>query len=379
MTKISNKGIRFCKKCVMPDTRPGIQFDSDGICQPCHFAEQMKSVDWKERRRQLDRIVKEARKRNVSGYDCIIGVSGGKDSTRQAMIVKNELGLKPLLVCCTYPPEQITERGARNISNMISLGFDCVTVSPDPKVWKILMRQGFLKYGNWCKSTEMALYASAPKMAIAYHIPLIFLGENPTVLYGDDSGSTDENANRMKYCHTLDGGNPDKLLTEGITEQDIFWYRYPSDEEMAWADLRIVYLGYFIKDFYSFKNAEFAIAHNLEIRNEPGEDIGECYGFDALDDDFVIVNQMLKFFKFGFGKMADMACDAIRYGIMPRQEAIEQLKKYDGKCADKYIRLFCQYLEITEEQFWRVAESFRSPDVWEKDLKGKWRLRADFA
>jgi len=97
------------------------------------------------------------------------------------------------------------------------------------------MRQGFLKYGNWAKSTEMALYASAPKVAIAYHIPLIFLGENPAIAMGDLDVGTTGNANGMKYCHTLEGGNPDKLAAGDIAKQDLFLYRYPSDDEMEWA------------------------------------------------------------------------------------------------------------------------------------------------
>src|SRR6185436_11305402 len=120
----------------------------------------------------LDEIAEFGRRNNVSGYDCIIGVSGGKDSVRQVMYARDELGLKPLLVSCTYPPEQMSERGAKNLANIISLGFDLISVSPAPQTWKSLMREGFLRFGNWARSTEMALYASAPKVAIAYHIPL---------------------------------------------------------------------------------------------------------------------------------------------------------------------------------------------------------------
>jgi N-acetyl sugar amidotransferase len=368
--------MRYCKKCVQPDTRPGIQFDSEGVCPPCRFAEQTEKIDWQARRRELEEIAAFGKKYNVSGFDCIIGVSGGKDSTRQSLFVRDELGLKPLLVSCTYPPEQQTERGAHNLGNLISLGFDCISVSPDPKVWKRLMRQGFLKFGNWCKSTEMALYASAPKIAIAYHIPLIFLGENPAIALGDlGVGSITGDANKMKYCHTLGGGNPDGLREEGIREQDLFWYRYPSDEEMEWAKMRIVYLGYYIKDFTRFKNAEVSVAHGLQIRSDPPLDTGDAFGFEALDDDFVIVNQMLKYFKFGFGKTTDQASEAVRFGLMTRDKAVELINKYDGKCAKRFIGRFCRYLEISEEEFWKVADSFRNKAIWQFNAQGSWELK----
>src|SRR5512140_2383078 len=136
--------MRYCKKCVQPDTRPGIKFNEEGICAACLYTKAPDEIDWAARRKELDKIVDFAKQRNVSGYDCIIGVSGGKDSMCQAFYVRDELKLKPLLVSCTYPPEQQTERGAHNLANLVSHGFDCISVSPNPQVWKTLMREGFL-------------------------------------------------------------------------------------------------------------------------------------------------------------------------------------------------------------------------------------------
>ncbi|MFA6253158.1 MAG: N-acetyl sugar amidotransferase [Patescibacteria group bacterium] len=366
--------MRYCKKCIQPDTRPNVKFDSKGICLACRFAEKQNKIDWAARRRELDKIVEFGKKYNVSGYDCIIGVSGGKDSTRQALFVRDELKMKPLLVSCSYPPEQLTEIGAHNISNLISLGFDCINVSPDPVVWKILMREGFLRFGNWCKSTELALYASAPKIAIAYHIPIIFLGENPAIAFGDLSvGSTTGDANKMKYCHTLKGGT-EVLVTNEISEKDLFWYYYPSDEEMEWIKMRIVYLGYYVHDFTRFKNAEFAMKRGLRIRKDSPQDTGDVYGFEALDDDFVIINQMFKYLKFGFGKSNDQLSEAIRLGLTTRKKAISLAKKYDGKCAPRFIKKFCSYIGISEKKFWEIAEKFRNNDIWQ-NIGGEWHIK----
>lgn len=371
--------MRYCKECVQPDTRPGIQFDSKGVCLACNFAKETEKIDWKKRRKELEKIAEFGKKNNVSGYDCIIAASGGKDSTRQAIFVRDELGLKPLLVSCQYPPEQLVQRGANNISNLISLGFDLITVAPDPKVWKKLMLRGFLKYGNWCKSTEMALYASAPRVAIAYHIPLIFLGENPAIAMGDTGvGSFTGDANKMKYYNTLQGGDPKKshLVIKEIKDQDLILYTYPKDDEMEWAKLRVVYLGYYIKDFTRFKNAEFAIKRGLEIRKDPPEDIGDIYGFGALDENFVVVNQMLKYLKLGFGQVTDQTAEAVRLKMMTRDEAIKLVKKYDGKCANRFIKKFCNYLGISEKKFWRVAESYRNKEIFKKGKNSQWELKA---
>ncbi len=365
--------MKYCKKCVQPDTRPGIKFNDEGICPPCQYFGQLNDIDWEGRETQLKGIVEFGRKHNVSGYDCIVGVSGGKDSTRQALYVKEQLGLKALLVCCTYPPEQATERGAYNISNLITLGFDTITVSPDPQVWKKLMREGFLKYGNWCKSTEMALYACLPKIAIAYHIPLIFLGENPATHFGElGVRSFDWDANRSKHSNTIAGG-PDIFLSDEIGDKDLFWYRYPSDEEMDWAKLQIVYLGYFWKDFNKLDNAAFSVSHGLELREGTPYELGDIHPFEALDDDFVIMNQMMKHVKYGFGKVTDEVCEQIRCGRMTRAEGMALVQKYDGKCSPQIIQKFCDYIDITEKEFWDVVESYRDKKVWLKDGQG-WKL-----
>ena len=155
----------------------------------------------------------------------------------------------------------------------------------------------------------------------------------------------------------------------------LFMYRYPSDDEMEWAKLKVVYLGYYIKDFTRFKNAEFSINLGLAIRDESPEETGEMYKFEALDEDFVIINQALKYFKFGFGKVTDHVSEAVRLGLMTRKEAIELVKKYDGKCGDKFIKRFCNYLGISEKKFWKVAESYRNKNIWEKDKSGNFKIK----
>ena len=240
--------MKYCIKCLQPDTRPNIKFAASGNCPACEYFATLDGIDWDSRRKILDEICAFGIAHKSWGYDCIIGVSGGKDSTRQALYVKHILKMNPLLVCCTYPPDQVSERGAFNISNLIDHGFNVVIVGPSPKVWKENMRTGFYKYGNWQKSTEMALFASVPRLAIAYQIPLIFWGENPALTLGELGVRSDGyDGNQMKWGNTLGGGDLSWLYGNGIKPQDILPLQYPSDEEMARAKLRIVYLGYFWK------------------------------------------------------------------------------------------------------------------------------------
>ena len=365
----------YCKRCVIPSTRPGIQFDDEGICSPCRVAEKHQKVDWDRRRVELEKVAQWGRDNSTGDYDCIIGISGGKDSLRQALIAKNELGLRTLLVCCSYPPEQQSEIGAANQANIISLGFDTIIVGPAPEKWKELMKRAFYKYGNWCKPTEMALYAIPPRVATSMGIPLIFLGENNALVSGDLGGSMTGDANLIKYNNTLSGGDPSEYVYGDITEKDVYWHRFPTDEEMRRANIRIVYLGFYIEDFNQFANYEIAMKNGLSIRDVPREDIGALHRFEDLDEDFVHVNQLLKYYKLGFARTTDDCSHMIRQGMLTREEAIELVQRYEGKCALRYIEAFCRYLDISEGEFWRVAESFRNKEIWEQDSSGAWRLK----
>jgi N-acetyl sugar amidotransferase len=364
--------MKYCVSCLQPDTRPNIRFNAAGVCPACEYANTLNEVDWEERGKILQDIVAFGRQNNLSGYDCIIGVSGGKDSTRQAVFVREVLGMKPLLVSLNYPPEQVTERGVFNISNMINLGFDCINISPSPPVWRKLMRQAFLEHGNWARSTEAALFSSVPRLAIAYQIPLIWWGENPALQLGElnAKGKTGYDGNNLKRTNTLGGGDISWMLTDGIERRHLLQYTYPSDAEMERAGLRIIFLGYFWKDWSLIDNGNFSVLRGLDPRLDKPDRTGDAVGVSALDEDWVIVNQMIKYLKFGFGKVSEYVNEDIRLGRISRAEAIHLVEQYDGRCDPAYIADFAAYLEISVEKFWTVVDRFVSARLFEKKTLG---------
>ena len=175
----------YCKTCLQPNTRPNSYFSEEGICPACVYSKQTENIDWEERLDLFQSLVSEYKRKPGQHFDCIIGVSGGKDSTRQALWARDKIGLNPLLVCLSYPPQQVTQRGVENISNLINLGFDTPIVAPQPETWRKIVRQGFMSFTNWAKATEQAIIGSAPSVAIKYKIPLILWGENPGLQLGD--------------------------------------------------------------------------------------------------------------------------------------------------------------------------------------------------
>lgn len=367
----------YCKKCLQPDTRPGIKFNDKGICPACSYSESLNTVNWNDRLNELQEVINLGRSTSNSIYDCIIGVSGGKDSLRQAIFVKDVLKMRPLLVCLSYPPEQVTQRGINNISNMINYGFDVITIQPAPGIWRALMRKGFLKYANWCKSTELALFSSVPRTAIAYQIPLIWWGENAALQLGDLNvmGEAGWDGNNLRKMNTLSDGAYHWLLDQKITDKMILQYKYPNETEMERGKLQIAFLGYFWEKWSLRDNGTYAALNGLEIRDEKPWEIGDPMGVTSLDEDWVTLNQMIKYLKFGFGRVTDYVNEDIRNGRMSRDQAIELTKNFDGKCSSKYIQSFCEYINITEEEFWRVIDPFVNKKLFDKVSIGKYQPR----
>ena len=346
--------MKYCHLCLQPDTRPNAQFSADGICSACNYHDQLQHVDWQERYEILEDLVGQYPRRPGQHFDCIIGVSGGKDSTRQALFVRDKLGLRPLLGCLTYPPQQVTQRGVDNISNLIELGFDVVVAAPAPETWRRLMRSAFDRFTNWARSTELALFSAVPQLAIRYRIPLILWGENPGLQLGDlrTLGRTGYDGNNLRFMNTLDGGGLGWMLEAGFSANDLLSYRYPDADEFEAARLQIVYLGWFLGDWSLVNNASYSCANGLAKREDTVDNTGDLHGVTSLDEDWVTLNQMIKYYKFGFGRVTDYANEEIRLGRMTREHAIELVERYDDACADSYIESFCEYIGISVSSFW---------------------------
>ena len=236
-------------------------------------------------------------------------------------------------------------------------------------------------YGNLFNASELALYSTLPIIATSYKIPLILLGENPSLAFGTDVGSHDYNGNNMKHMNTLQGGDPKKFKTKEMTDKELYWYRYPSDEKMKKFNIQIVYLGYFMDDFNEHTNFKFATKYGLKTRtgeDAKPENIGGITSYTALDDDFVFVNQMIKFIKFGFGKATQEVGVAVRDNVMTREEGMELVKKYDGKCSDIYIQKLTKYLNISTEEFWEIIETYRNKDIFYKNSDNEWQLKDEY-
>lgn len=364
--------MRICNKCIQPDTRPGIYFDENGICGACIWNEYKLKIDWNERKRQLQKISDWAKEKSKSNYDCVIGVSGGKDSTLQALTARENLGLRCLLV--NSEPEGITEIGKHNIENLKNLGFDVISLRPNPKLMKKLIKRDFYKYLNPQKITEFSLYSSGYIIADELDIPLIIQGENAALTLGVSKTGMGKGYDALEITesNTLSTGWKDYLEVEGVEEKDLFMFHF-NKKRILEKDFKAIWLQYFLKDWSNHNNAKFSEKYGFKSRPKDFDpySIGTYVPYAQVDSDLIQVNQLLKYIKFGFGQCMDHVCYDLRDGRISRKKAIELVKKIDGKCDNKYIKKFCDYIEIDSKEFWTVTEKFRG-SMWIKNENEQW-------
>jgi N-acetyl sugar amidotransferase len=363
----------YCKRCVMPSTRPGLRIDTDGICNACRWHEQKRtSIDWGRRREELQRIADRARNTAEGPWHCVVGVSGGKDSTWQAIYVRDELGLNPLLV--QFASSDGTDLGRRNLENLVSLGFSLVSMQPNPRVARRLCRKSFFTYGNIVKYSEHALFAAPFRVAIDYAIPLVFFGENPALECGDrNTQRPGWDAAGIKFNNTLGGQGIEIWLGDGIEESDVLPYIFPSDDEMARWGGQGIFMGYFL-NWSGWENAVFALQRGFECIDADPRDLGIPYRHNSVDTNHGgFVNAMLKHVKLGFGHTTEFTSYDVRAGRLTRPEAIRLVKELDGRCHPRLVRDYCDWIEISEQQFWEVADRFRGV-MWHRGSDNFWGL-----
>jgi len=351
--------VRYCSHCILPDTRPGIELGPDGVCSACRSHGRRGTVDWASRREQFDRAVADAKAKSRR-YDCVIPVSGGKDSTWQ-VVTCLEAGLHPLAV--TWRPPGRTRLGELNLRNLIELGVDHLDVSVNPRVERLFALRSFERYGTNAIPMHLAIFNVPLAVAVRFGIPLVVWGEDSSVEYvGTDDGTSFRlDRDWVRRYGAVHGTTAADWVSDELTVRDLVPYAGPSDEELAASGVEGVFLGYFFPWDPSL-TAEVASAHGFRARDE-GPHTG-YYEYADIDDEFISIHHWMKWFKFGFTRTYDNLSLEIRNGRLSRGEAIAILAERGDETPHPDIESFCEWVGISRAQFFETAERFRNPDVW---------------
>ena len=372
--------IRYCKKCLFPETKPDLHFDENGTCSACVAAEQKdQSINWDQRAIDFKNIVEHYKlPEGQTGYDCLIPVSGGKDSTYQAYFMKEVCGLNPLCVC--FETTAVTELGQQNLDNLTKMGMDVIHFKKNNDVYKKMVVESFKRVGDEMWPNHIGIFTIPVMIAVKFNIPLIIWGENPQQEYGGPSLDTVKNRilNR-KWLEEFGGllGNriQDMVGVDGITEKDLTPYFYPSDEEIERVGITGIFLGhYFFWD--ARKQLDIVMEHGFAIK-EDGPVEGTYTNYENIDEKLVGLHDYLKFVKYGFGRATDHACIDIRNNRMTREEGIEAVKKYDGKYPHYGVNEFIKYSGMSKEEIDTVLDSFTNSILFAHDDDGNFIKDSD--
>jgi N-acetyl sugar amidotransferase len=365
--------IRYCRRCVMPETKPDILFDDDGVCSACRHFSDRDDVDWDVRRLELDEIVDRYRSRDGSSYDCVVPVSGGKDSTFQLLRML-DMGLNPL--CVTATTDKLTEIGQRNLDNIRTLGVDHIEVTTNPVVRRRINRLALTQVGDISWPEHVTIFTVPVRIAVQMQVPLIVWGENSQNEYGGPAGAAKDNVLTRRWLEEFGGllglRVSDLVGQDGIEARHLVQYTYPTDEQLAAVGVTGIFLGYYLP-WDGWANALIAQAHGFETWHRPVE--GSIVNYENLDNAQMGIHDYFKFLKYGFGRATDLACMMVRRGRLSRTDAIELVKAHDGAYPSEYLGVtlddMLDDIDMTREQFDAVCDRFTNKRLFKTDRRGE--------
>lgn len=360
--------IRWCQKCILPDTRPGLIIEKDGICNACHNAQAKRvEIDWPARRKLFTKVVAQA-KSHRARWDCVVPVSGGKDSFWQVATCL-EHGLRVLGI--TWRPPARTPLGEKNLAALKCLGIEHIDFALEPALERKFMLQALIKAGDPSIPMHLAIFALPLQVAVAHHIPLVVWGENSAFEYGGGRAGRVgmELTPEWIRAHGATGGTlAEDWVSEEISMEELHAYQVPTT--LSQAASHSFFLGYFFP-WDPEQSLAVARRHGFEAASQPK--VG-YYSYADIDDDFIAVHHFIKWLKFGFTRLFDNLSLEIRAGRITRSQALEIVRVTGPQIPHEEITAFCAFTEIPVKEFWRIAQRWRNLAIWQR-IQGCWQIK----
>ncbi|MBW7876239.1 MAG: N-acetyl sugar amidotransferase [Candidatus Cloacimonetes bacterium] len=356
--------MKYCKTCVQPDTRPGIVIGEDGVCNACTNHKDRPNVNWGQRKLQFEEMLERFRGKGGDGFDCVIPVSGGKDSIYQVHKMKYEYGMNPL--CVTYRTPLRTALGQKNLDALIAMNVMHIDISFPVSVEKKLLEKTLIEEGSAGIPTHMGMFAAALKTAMRHSIGLVIWGENSAQEYGGDMDDVLNPAMTRHWClkyGCMREREPMSYVGGNISAEEMKPFDLPADSELEEAKVRAVFLGhYFAWD--SSENLEIAKRYGFTSRTN-GSVMG-LYDYADLDCHLIPLHHFTKWYKFGIGRTFDNASVEIRNGRMSREEAIEKIRNHRDIAWKENVEALCDFIGWNTEKFRSCMRSFANKSLWKQ-------------
>jgi N-acetyl sugar amidotransferase len=365
--------VKYCRHCLVPDTKPYSSFDDERVCGACRAHELKRDaergINWVQREHEFDVLIDRAKSRRAPFFDVVVPVSGGKDSISQ---VARLLGrdLRILAVNIDYGIK--TEIGRHNLSLVPAMGAALVIYRPEEQLQKRLIRLGLEDFGDPDLLSHTMLHALPLHVALQFEVPLALLGENSAFEYGGDAGIASSRGMTREWFlkFAANDGRDARFVSEqyDIPFDQLRLYDLP--DKLDDGELETAFTSYYFP-WDSEDHLRIAQSFGFRSLDRPSE--GTYRTYVGIDEKINRIHQYLKVLKFGYGRATDHACEDIRNGRMTRDEAKELVRQHDLEpLSDDYVHSFCDFLNIEPEHLEATLERYRDATIWRRDESGAW-------
>lgn len=346
--------LRYCIRCCIPETQEGVKFDEMGICQACQSSEQKIHINWVEREKQLRKILDEAKAKAGNNYDCIVPISGGKDSTFQLHVLTKIYGMKPLAV--TFSHNWFSETGWYNLQNTLQqFNVDHIMFTPNRKLVNRIAKRSLEGIGDACWHCHAGVGAFPLQVAVKFNIPLLIWGESIAESSGRASyHSPVHKFDRDYFTRVSAKLRPDEMVCDFLLERDLYPFNVPSVNDIEKAGVFGIHLGdyifwdderqtEFVRDTYGWKETEIE---------------GTYKGYKSAECIMPGIHDFTCYLKRGYGRATFHACMDVRNGLLTREEGFELAKKYDSErpeALDYYLKI----TGMSETEFYETMKTQR--------------------
>ncbi|TAN45252.1 MAG: N-acetyl sugar amidotransferase [Nitrospirae bacterium] len=367
--------MKYCKRCLYPANHPlNITFDGYGVCSGCRVHEEKDVLDWDERKEKLEKIFSEFRSGTQKTYDCIIPVSGARDSYFIVYMVKNIFKMHPLLV--TYNKHYNTKIGIRNLAYLQTIfGCDLISCTVSPERVKRITRESLRRKGSIYWHCLAGSTVFPVQTAVKLKIPLIVWGAHQGCDQTGMFSHLDEVEMTRKYRkeHDLMGMEAEDFIRDSdvVAIEDMKQYIYPHNKELESVGVRGIYLSNYIR-------WDSKAQHELMIEKYGYETMLQQRTFDTYNDvdcfHYSGIHDYIKFLKWGYGKVTDHASREVRLKRMTREEGISMVRKFQN-IYPKDLSIFLEWLGMSENEFFGYIDKHRDPRIWQKNDCADWELK----
>jgi N-acetyl sugar amidotransferase len=365
--------IKYCTLCLYPETKPDLWFDESGVCSACLAFEKRAEVDWAAREQEFLELVQKYRNPEGGNYDCVVPVSGGKDSTCQVIRMR-QAGMNPL--CVVASTDSLSSLGRRNIENLKGLGVDMVEYTLNPVIRRRMNKLCLEQVGDVSWPEHVAIFTVPIRVAVQFGVQLVVWGENSQNEYGGPAANQESKVLDRRWLEEF-GGLLGLRVSDLVGEADIeqrhmIPYTYPSDAELARVGVTGVFLGYYFP-WDGLSNVMLAQAYGFEVSPTLVE--GSLANYENLDNHQTGIHDYFKYLKYGFGRATDIANNQIRRGRLLRKDALEMVRRHDGQypasCLGKSLEIILGEIDMSKEAFDLICDRFTNKQLFQTDTSGQ--------